>query len=101
MSFIFVILFFHTLPLYLLSERNNPGTGGSGQEAGSVSGSIKAPDSTRTGSIPIGRPADKSRNNGSASLNSPSVGLLFPFAAHCPLVVVAIAVVLHHTLVSA
>lgn len=83
-------------------EMNKPVSSGTGQEAGSISGSMKASDSTRTGSTPIGRPADKSRNNGSSWLNSRGVGLLFPFANDCLAVVVAIVVVtLHRTLVPA
>ncbi|EFX89759.1 hypothetical protein DAPPUDRAFT_94708, partial [Daphnia pulex] len=86
--------------LLKIRERNKHPSTSNGQEAGSVS--IKATmDSTGTGSVSVGQPsqpaADKSSNNGSASLYSAGiVGLLSPFAIH-RLPVVVVIVVLHCT----
>ncbi|XP_032787845.1 lachesin isoform X1 [Daphnia magna] len=85
--------------LLKIRDKNNQPSGSNGHEAGSVGGSIKAMvDSSRIGSVSVGQPTDESNNNGSESLNSPGVGLLFPFAIHRLPVVVAIVVVLHCTL---
>ncbi|XP_046645044.1 lachesin-like isoform X1 [Daphnia pulicaria] len=86
--------------LLKIRERNKHPSTSNGQEAGSVS--IKATmDSTGTVSVSVGQPspaADKSSNNGSASLYSAGiVGLLSPFAIH-RLPVVVVIVVLHCTL---